>query len=81
MMSAEGEHNPLARLTDAEVGEIKALYLTGEHSYSDLAWRFHVRKTTIQQIINGERWDHLLEAGEAQALAEMREQRNHNYRR
>jgi hypothetical protein len=80
-MSAEGEHNPLARLTDAEVGEIKELYLLGRHSYNDLARLFGVRKTTIQQIINGERWDHLLEPGQAQALAKMRDQRNCNYRR
>ena len=78
-MNAKGEHNPLARLTDAEVGEIKALYLGGEHSYTDLAFKFGVRKTTAQQIINGERWDHLLEPGQAEALARVREQRHNNH--
>jgi len=78
-MSVQGEQNPLAILTDAEVGEIKALYLTGEHSYTDLAWRFHVRKTTVQQIINGERWDHLLEPGQPENLARVREQRRNNH--
>jgi DNA invertase Pin-like site-specific DNA recombinase len=81
MNSFEGEHNPVAVLTDAEVREIKDLYLTGAHSYVEIARRFHVARSTVQQIINGERWHHLLEPGEAEALAEMREYRNHNYPR
>jgi len=78
-MSAEGELNARAILTDAQVGEIKELYLLDEHSYTDLARRFRVRKTTAQQIINGERWDHLLEPGQAEALARVREQRHNNH--
>jgi hypothetical protein len=78
-MSAQGEHNPRARLTDAEVGDIRALYLTGERSYLDLSRLFRVRKTTIQQVINTDRWDHLLEPGQAQALAQVREQRRNNH--
>jgi hypothetical protein len=67
-------------LTDAEVRKIKELYLTGKHSYTDLARRFHVHKATVQQIINCVRWNHLLVSGEAEALAEMREYRNQNCR-
>jgi len=52
----------------------------GEHiTYVDLAFKFRVRKTTIQQVINTDRWDHLLEPGQAQALAQVREQRRNNH--
>jgi DNA invertase Pin-like site-specific DNA recombinase len=81
MNSIEGELNGAAILTDAEVREIKDLYLTGKFAYSEIARRFHVARSTVQQIINGERWQHLLEAGEAEALSEMRKYRNHNYPR
>ena len=79
MSSAEGELNPRAILTGVEVGEIKSLYLTGVHSYADLARRFRVRKTTVQSIINTGRWDHALKSGEAQALARVREQRRNDH--
>jgi len=80
MPSAEGELNARAILTDAQVGEIKELYLMGEHSYTDLARIFRVRKTTIQQVINTDRWDHLLEPGQAEELARVREQRHNNHK-
>jgi hypothetical protein len=76
-----GEANPAAILTDADVSEIKALYLTGELSYAAIACRFGVARSTVQQIISCIRWHHLLEPGEAQALAEMRDQRNRTYPR
>jgi hypothetical protein len=81
MSSIDGELNPVAVLTDAEVREIKALYLTGEHSYTYIAAQFGVAKSTVQQIISCIRWGHLLEPGEAQALTEMREYRNRQYPR
>jgi hypothetical protein len=80
MSTYSGEANPVAVLTDAKVREIKSLYLTGYHSYAALAKRFHVHKATVQQIINCVRWHQLLEPGERQALAEMREYRNQNCR-
>ena len=42
----EGELNGMAILTDATVREIKALYLTGKHSYEDLAKWFGVTQGT-----------------------------------
>ena len=81
MSSFEGETNPVARLTNATVREIRSLYLMGNRSYLDLAWQFGVHKSTVQQIINCMRWDHLLEPGQAQALSEMRDQRNRSYPR
>jgi hypothetical protein len=75
----EGELNGRAILTDATVREIKALYLTAKCSYEDLAKWFGVKKTTVFDVISTKHWDHLLEPGEAKALAEMREQRRDNY--
>ena len=77
-MSVEGEHNPLAILSPEAVKEMRQLYLTSEYSYAELALGFGVEKTTVQQIINGERWDHILEVGQAQALDRVREQRRNN---
>jgi hypothetical protein len=81
MSTCEGEHNGVAVLTDAKVREIKSLYLTGYHSYAAIAKRFHVARSTVQQILNCERWHHLLEPGEAEALTEMRDYRNRQYPR
>jgi hypothetical protein len=78
-MSIDGEFNPAAILTDAEVREIKALYLTGEHSYTYIAAQFGVHKSTVQQIINCVRWDHLLEPEQPKALERIREQRRNNH--
>ena len=78
-MSAEGELNARAILTNAEVEEIRALYLMGEHSYLELARQFGVRKTTVQSIINTCLWDHSLKPGEAEELARVREQRRNNH--
>jgi uncharacterized protein YjcR len=80
MASVEGELNGHAILTGAEVGEIKALYLTGENSYTDIARRFGVRKSTVQSIINTDRWDHSLEPGQAEELARVRELRRNNHK-
>jgi hypothetical protein len=49
MSICEGEHNGVAVLSDAKVREIKALYLTGYHSYAAIAKRFHVARSTVQQ--------------------------------
>jgi uncharacterized protein YjcR len=75
----EGELNGMAILTNATVREIKALYLTGRCSLVDLASAFGVKKTTVFDVISTKHWDHLLEPGEAEALAQMREQRRDNY--
>ena len=78
-MNAEGEHNPRAILSPEAVKEMRQLYLTSEYSYAELALGFGVEKTTVQQIINGERWDHLLEPGQPEKLERVREQRRNNH--
>ena len=81
MSSFVGETNPVARLTNATVREIRSLYMLGGHSYEAIAFQFGVHKSTVQQVINCLRWHHLLVPGEAEALAEMRDQRNRTYPR
>jgi hypothetical protein len=78
-MSIEGERNFVTRLTNATVKDIRSLYVLGDHSYADLAWWLDVHRSTIQKIINGERWHHLLEPDEAETLARVREQRRNDH--
>jgi hypothetical protein len=49
--NGEGELNGMAILTDATVREIKALYLTGQRSYKELALEFGVKKSTVGDVI------------------------------
>lgn len=55
LMSIEGEKNPNAKLTLADVEEIKALYLAG-HSQYRIAEMFGVRQPAISKVLRGERW-------------------------
>ncbi len=49
-----GEKSPHAKLTDAEVAEIKAEYLRGEVSQSGLAKRYGVAQSHISRLVRGE---------------------------
>ena len=53
-----GERHPGARLSEAQVAEIKRL-LTRGAGYRFLAERFGVSRTTIGAIARGERWRHV----------------------
>lgn len=55
---AIGERNPAARLTEAQVAEIKRLLARGA-GHRFLAERFGVSRTTIGAIARGERWQHV----------------------
>lgn len=50
-----GETNPGAKLTNAQVEEIRLLYATGKHLQKDLAERFNVSFQAISKIVRGER--------------------------
>lgn len=54
-----GEHSPHARLTEADVREIRALYATGDHSQAGLARRYGVRPATISKIVTRRKWKHI----------------------
>jgi hypothetical protein len=49
-----GEHHPLAKLTDAEVGQVQALLDEGL-SYAVVAAKFDVSKSCIAHIAAGRR--------------------------
>ena len=55
----KGEQHHSARLTAAQVLEIRALASTGEHSCADLARRSPASRQTIQDIVTGRTWKHL----------------------
>lgn len=50
-----GERNPNAKLSNAEVQEIRVLYSTGQYYQTDLAKKFGVSFQTISKIVRGER--------------------------
>ncbi len=56
-----GEEHPKARLTEAEVLEIRRLYRRGEAGYRRLAVRFGVTPMAIKAIVVRRSWDHLPE--------------------
>lgn len=51
-----GEKNPAAKLTLAQVNEIRQRYKTGGISQRQLAKHFGVGKTIIGSIVRGEKW-------------------------
>lgn len=46
-----GEKHPKAKLTDAQVLEMRALYRTGKHSYASLGRQFNCSSKTVADII------------------------------
>jgi len=54
-----GEDRPGAKLTMADVLEIRRIYSSGEIGYRLLAKRFGVNRSTIRRIIKREMWDHV----------------------
>lgn len=54
-----GEKHGNAKLTEAAVREIRQLYATGGITHKQLAKRFHVSPTTIQQALSGQRWSYV----------------------
>jgi hypothetical protein len=55
----EGERSPLAKLTDAQVAEIRAAYYPGCNK-ARMARQYGVTDGTIYCIVLGKTWKHLL---------------------
>ena len=71
-----GEHDNHAAILSPElVKEIRQMYLKGDYSFSEIALAFGVEKATIQSILTGNTWKHVLADGEAEALKAMRQER------
>lgn len=60
--SNRGEGNPQARLTEADVREIRARWKAGERQ-KDLAAEFEVSRGTLSMVVAGQRWGHLSPPG------------------
>lgn len=56
----KGSSRSTAILNEKKVLAIKLLYKTGNFSHMDLAELFGVGKTTIQAIMNGTKWKHVI---------------------
>lgn len=54
-----GEHNPQAKLTEADVVEIRRLYATGNYYHHEIAPMFGVTGGTIAKIVNRQLWGHV----------------------
>lgn len=50
-----GEQHHFARLSDAEVDQMRAMYAEGCWSYSTLAEKFDMSKSAVADIIQGRR--------------------------
>ena len=55
MSAPSGENNPRAKLSDAEVEEMRAMYADGLWSYTTLAEKFDMSKSGVADIIQGRR--------------------------
>lgn len=57
--SQVGTNNPRAKLTEADVQDIKALLAKGKESLSSIGRRYDVNRMTIANIRDGKSWSHL----------------------
>lgn len=54
-----GEQHYGAKLTENTVQQIRKTYKPGQVSYSQLAERYNVNKSTISRLLSGQTWKHL----------------------
>jgi ribosome-binding protein aMBF1 (putative translation factor) len=54
-----GERNVRARLTEADVYEIREEYAKGQTTLRDIGARYNVRMSNIQMIVRGHTWRHV----------------------
>lgn len=56
----KGESNPRSIFSDTDIIKIRQLHSTGKYKQKDIATIFNRPLSTINQIITGKRWKHLL---------------------
>jgi hypothetical protein len=56
---ARGSKNGRAKLSDADVINLRELYATGDYSTVELSARFGLSSTATEHVISGENWRHL----------------------
>ncbi len=54
-----GERNVQAKLTTAQVVEIRALYAAGRFTQADLARRYGVSRRAVGRVVDRTRWGHI----------------------
>ena len=54
-----GEKHPMARLTEKDVREIRALYGTTKYTLKELGKRFGVHRGHIGDIVRRKSWKHI----------------------
>lgn len=57
---SRGEDRPLAKLTDEKVKDIRSKWKIGNYSCQELAMEYGVTKATIEAVINGKTWKHIV---------------------
>ena len=58
-----GEAHGLAKLTEADVIEIRRLYATGDHPQREIGALFGVCQVNVGDIVNGDTWAHIKNKG------------------
>jgi len=66
-----GAENPIAKLTDEQVIEIRRAYIAGEKR-EDIGPRFGLSPVSVSDITSGKSWKHLLGVNGAPSLAELK---------
>jgi Autographiviridae endonuclease len=61
--NTDGEKNPFAKLSDAQVVEILSSYRAGGVTQAELGRKYDVHISTIHLIVRGKAWRHLLNTG------------------
>lgn len=56
-----GTKHGMSKLTDAQVTEIRQQYVPRKVTAQELALKYGIARTTIQRIVYGQSWQHLLE--------------------
>lgn len=54
-----GEHNPMSKLTNDDVLEMRKLYSTGNYRQLDLANIYNIKFQTVSNIVRRETWRHI----------------------
>jgi DNA-binding transcriptional regulator YiaG len=55
-----GTENPAARLNEGQVAEIRALWKARAMSQRQIGERFGIKQQTVQNIVNGKTWKHVV---------------------
>ena len=58
-LNTQGENNGFAKLTEAQVVEIKQLLAEGNLKHKTIGSQFNVSRSTVKDIKSGRSWSHI----------------------